>query len=35
VRDKTLLEEIASSLTDMISPVIISERRAGMLANKH
>ena len=33
VRDKTLLEAIASSLTEMFSPVIISERMAGMLAN--
>ena len=33
VRDKTLLEAIASSLTEMFSPGIISERMAGMLAN--
>jgi len=33
VREKTLLEAIASSLTEMFSPVIISERVAGMLAN--
>jgi coenzyme PQQ biosynthesis protein C len=33
VREKTLLEAIASSLTEMFSPVIISERMAGMLAN--
>ncbi|MGC1094690.1 MAG: pyrroloquinoline-quinone synthase PqqC, partial [Pseudolabrys sp.] len=33
VRDKTLLEAIASSLTEMFSPVIISERMAGMLEN--
>jgi coenzyme PQQ biosynthesis protein C len=33
VRQKTLLEAIASSLTEMFSPVIISERMAGMLAN--
>ncbi len=33
VRDKTLLEAIASSLTEMFSPVIIGERMAGMLAN--
>ncbi|MFZ0399734.1 MAG: pyrroloquinoline quinone biosynthesis protein C, partial [Pseudolabrys sp.] len=33
VRDKTLLEAIASSLTEMFSPVIISERMTGMLAN--
>lgn len=33
VREKTLLEAIASSLTELFSPVIISERVAGMLAN--
>ena len=33
VREKTLLEAIASSLTEMFSPAIISERMAGMLAN--
>ena len=33
VREKTLLEAIASSLTEMFSPVIISERMSGMLAN--
>src|SRR5262249_7653722 len=33
VREKTLLEAIASSLTEMFSPTIISERMAGMLAN--
>ena len=33
VREKTLLKAIASSLTEMFSPVIISERMAGMLAN--
>jgi pyrroloquinoline-quinone synthase len=33
VREKMLLEAIASSLTEMFSPVIISERMAGMLAN--
>jgi coenzyme PQQ biosynthesis protein C len=33
VREKTLLEAIASSLTEMFSPVIIGERTAGMLAN--
>jgi coenzyme PQQ biosynthesis protein C len=33
VREKTLLEAVASSLTEMFSPVIISERMAGMLAN--
>lgn len=32
VRDKTLLEAIASSLTEMFSPIIISERMSGMLA---
>ena len=33
VREKTVLEAIASSLTEMFSPVIISERITGMLAN--
>lgn len=33
VREKSLLEAIASSLTEMFSPGIISERMAGMLAN--
>ena len=33
VREKTLLEAIASSLTELFSPVIISERMDGMLAN--
>ena len=33
VREKTRLEAIASSLTEMFSPVIITERMAGMLAN--
>jgi coenzyme PQQ biosynthesis protein C len=33
VREKTLLEAIASSLTELFSPIIISERVAGMLAN--
>ena len=33
VREKTLLEAVASSLTEMFSPQIISERIAGMLAN--
>lgn len=33
VRDRTLLEAIASSLTEMFSPQIISNRVAGMLAN--
>jgi pyrroloquinoline quinone biosynthesis protein D len=32
VRDRTLLEAIASSLTELFSPMIISERVAGMLA---
>jgi pyrroloquinoline quinone biosynthesis protein D len=33
VREKSLLEAIASSLTEMFAPNIISERVAGMLAN--
>jgi pyrroloquinoline-quinone synthase len=33
VREKTLLEAVASSLTELFSPTIISERVAGMLAN--
>jgi len=33
VREQTLLEAVASSLTEMFSPVIIGERMAGMLAN--
>jgi coenzyme PQQ biosynthesis protein C len=33
VREKTLLEAVASSLTELFSPVIIGERRAGMLAH--
>jgi coenzyme PQQ biosynthesis protein C len=33
VRDRSLLEAIASSLTEMFSPGIISERVAGMLAS--
>ena len=33
VRDKTLLEAIASSLTELFSPVIIGERVEGMLKN--
>jgi coenzyme PQQ biosynthesis protein C len=33
VREKTLLEAIASSLTELFSPVIISERISGMLAH--
>ncbi len=32
VRERSLLEAIASSLTEMFSPMIISERVAGMLA---
>jgi coenzyme PQQ biosynthesis protein C len=32
VREKTLLEAVASSLTEMFSPTIIAERVAGMLA---
>ena len=33
VREKTLLEAVASSLTELFSPQIISERMDGMLAN--
>jgi len=33
VREKSLLEAIASSLTELFSPQIISERVRGMLAN--
>lgn len=33
VREKTLLEAIASSLTELFSPLIIEERMDGMLAN--
>jgi pyrroloquinoline-quinone synthase len=33
VRERTLLEAVASSLTELFSPKIISERVAGMLAN--
>ena len=33
VREKSLLEGIASSLTELFSPAIISERISGMLAN--
>jgi coenzyme PQQ biosynthesis protein C len=33
VRERTLLEAIASSLTELFSPAIISERVSGMLAN--
>jgi coenzyme PQQ biosynthesis protein C len=32
VREKTLLEAVASCLTELFSPVIIGERMAGMLA---
>src|SRR5918994_174663 len=33
VREKSLLEAVASSLTELFSPTIISERVSGMLAN--
>jgi coenzyme PQQ biosynthesis protein C len=33
VRDRTFLEAVASSLTEMFAPAIISDRVAGMLAN--
>ncbi len=33
VKERTLLEAIASSLTELFSPTIISDRVAGMLAN--
>ena len=33
VAERTLLEAVASSLTEIFSPQIISERVAGMLAN--
>jgi pyrroloquinoline-quinone synthase/pyrroloquinoline quinone biosynthesis protein D len=33
VRDRSLLEAVASSLTEMFSPTIIAERVAGMLAH--
>ena len=33
VRDRTLLEAVASSLTELFSPAIIAERVSGMLAN--
>jgi pyrroloquinoline-quinone synthase len=33
VRERSILEAIASSLTEMFSPTIISERVSGMLAN--
>src|SRR5690606_4044879 len=33
VRERTLLEAIASSLTELFSPVIIGERMEGMLAH--
>jgi coenzyme PQQ biosynthesis protein C len=35
VRDRSLLEAVASSLTEMFSPGIIAERVAGMLAHYH
>lgn len=33
VRDRTLLEAVASSLTELFSPTIIAERVSGMLGN--
>ena len=33
VRDRSVLEAVASSLTEMFSPTIIAERVSGMLAN--
>lgn len=33
VRDRSLLEAVASSLTEMFAPAIISDRVSGMLAN--
>jgi coenzyme PQQ biosynthesis protein C len=33
VRERSLLEAVASSLTELFSPNIISERMSGMLAN--
>lgn len=33
VRDRSLLEAVASSLTELFSPTIIAERMSGMLAN--
>jgi coenzyme PQQ biosynthesis protein C len=33
VRDRSLLEAVASSLTELFSPMIIAERVSGMLAN--
>jgi coenzyme PQQ biosynthesis protein C len=33
VRERSLLEAVASSLTELFAPAIISERMAGMLAN--
>jgi coenzyme PQQ biosynthesis protein C len=33
VREKTLIEAVASSLTELFSPTIISERVSGMLSN--
>ena len=35
VRERSVLEAIASSLTEMFSPTIISERVSGMLAHYH
>jgi pyrroloquinoline-quinone synthase len=35
VREKSLLEAVASSLTELFAPKIISERVAGMLASYH
>jgi coenzyme PQQ biosynthesis protein C len=35
VRERSLLEAVASSLTELFSPTIISERVAGMLTNYH
>jgi coenzyme PQQ biosynthesis protein C len=35
VRERPLLEAVASSLTELFSPAIIDERVAGMLANYH
>ncbi len=35
VREKTVLEAIASSLTEMFSPVIVGESISGMLANNN
>jgi len=35
VRDRSLLEAVASSLTELFSPTIIAQRVSGMLANYH